>query len=79
MIILGSTVRCRITGFTGIVTGKVEYITGCNQSLVQPTVGNDGNYRDSIWLDADKLEQVGDWVINLKVDNAGFDKAPPRR
>lgn len=32
---LGKTFRCRITGFTGVATARVEYLTGCNQLHLQ--------------------------------------------
>lgn len=34
MIKLGQKAKDRITGFAGTITGKVEYITGCNQVLL---------------------------------------------
>ncbi|HWA22287.1 MAG TPA: hypothetical protein VG735_07835 [Caulobacterales bacterium] len=34
--IIGKTITDSITGFCGVVIGRVEYITGCNQLLVQP-------------------------------------------
>lgn len=30
----GQTVKEKITGFQGVITGVVSYITGCNQYLV---------------------------------------------
>ena len=35
-IILGATYRDVITGFSGVATGYVKYLTGCNQVLIQP-------------------------------------------
>ncbi len=33
---LGDKVRCKITGFTGIVVAKTEFINGCVQYNVAP-------------------------------------------
>lgn len=76
---LGSTVRDRITGFTGVVTGHVEYLTGCNQALVVPPM-RDGKLPESQWFDVQRLEDTGAECIVL--DNGatpGCDKAAPKR
>lgn len=80
MITLGSTMKDKITGFKGVVTAYTQYITGCNQVLLQPRVKNDGGYEDSCWFDEQRCEPVGTKVISL--DNSktpGFDKSAPRR
>lgn len=78
---LGHTVTDRITGFRGIVTGVVEYISGCNQALVGPPVDKDGKIPDSQWFDVQRLE-IDRSVSRIVLDNGntpGFDRAPPRR
>lgn len=78
---LGLTVRDRITGFQGVVTGFVEYLTGCNQALVLPPIAADGAFRDSVWFDAQRLEQVPG-TSRVTLDNGstpGFDRPAPRR
>lgn len=52
---LGVTVRDRITGFRGVVTAHAEYLTGCNQALVQPTELDAGKYPSACWLDVQRL------------------------
>jgi len=47
-------VKDSITGFAGIVTGRVEYVTGCRQYLVAPK-SQKNKFGDSIWLDEDRL------------------------
>ncbi len=77
---LGARVRDKITGLTGVVTGHVRYITGCNQALVQPPVGEDGVMRESHWIDEQRLESTGDVAVVLDNGaNPGSDKAAPRR
>ncbi len=48
---MGEVVEDKITGFSGIVTGHVKYVTGCIQYLVQPPVTKDGSWREPMWID----------------------------
>lgn len=59
MIKLGTTVEDIITGFTGMVTGRVEYISGCNQLLVQPRVDKNGAFQPQQWFDEERCSEVG--------------------
>jgi hypothetical protein len=65
----GLTMRDKITGFTGTATGYVQYITGCNQYLLAPKVGEDGDLKSPQWFDEQRLEVVGETRIEL--DNGG--------
>jgi hypothetical protein len=76
---LGMKYKDRITTFVGIATGRVEYLTGCNQVLLSPAVGDDGKLRDAHWFDEQRLEQVGTDVIELDNSNApGCDIPAPK-
>ena len=81
MIQLGHTYRDKITGFMSVATGFVQYISGCNQALIQPRCGDDGSMRDSQWFDQQRLDLVSSVsVVNL--DNGatpGCDRAAPKR
>ena len=55
---LGDEARDKITGFTGTVIARIEYINGCIQYEIQPSVGNDGNQRKHDWIDKTQLELV---------------------
>ena len=48
----------RITGFTGTCTGIVHYISGCDQALLLPTVGEDGKFVSGQWFDDERLIDV---------------------
>lgn len=68
----------KVTGFTGTVTGRVEYLTGCRQYLVQPRVGEKGKYPDAHWFDEDRLE--ADTLVEpmvLTVERPGFGDSAP--
>ncbi len=50
----GKKVKDSITGFSGIVTGRAEYITGCRQYLVSAK-SKDGKRAECAWYDEDRL------------------------
>lgn len=55
-IAMEAKVKDRITGFAGIVTGRVEYLTGCRQYLIQPRMKKNGTSSpEPTWLDEDRL------------------------
>lgn len=77
-VYLGRTVRDVITGFEGVVTGHVVYLTGCNQLLVQPRCEEKGNFVEARWLDVDRCMVVDDDPVKLPRQSAdGFDKTAP--
>jgi hypothetical protein len=80
MFELGKNYRDRVTGFEGMATGHVRYMTGCNQVLLAPRVGKDGKVPDSQWFDEQRLE-VADKKPALVLDNTrtpGPDKPAPK-
>lgn len=80
MITLGKRYKDKITGFTGIATGFVRYITGCDQALLAPPCGSDGAPRDSQWFDAQRLdEQPGEAIALENGRTPGPDRPAPKR
>lgn len=75
----GQTLRDIVTGFVGIATGRVEYLTGCTQLLLQPKVDEKNSPGEARWFDEDRLELLPNPVISLPRTNAGFDKQAPIR
>jgi hypothetical protein len=76
---LGGTYTDKITGFRGIATGYVQYITGCNQLLLAPKAA-EGGMKASEWIDEQRLVLEPDAVVVLNNgSNPGADRAPPRR
>ena len=57
---LGTRVRCTITGFEGIATGRCEYLYGCVQIKVQGNEIKDGKPVEGVWLDEGQLTEVKD-------------------
>lgn len=78
MLNLRDRVKDQITGFSGVVTGRCEYITGCTQLLVQPPVKDNGDFVESRWVDEDRLALAGE-PIEFTVKTAGPDKPAPKR
>ena len=68
---LGTKVRDRITGFTGIAVGKIEHINGCIQFIVRPK-GKDGKTMPDAWnIDVDHLEIVSSGGVKIKKRDTG--------
>lgn len=70
---LGKEVRDRVTGFTGIVTSKLEYLTGCIQYCVVPKVSADNKYPEGTYIDYQRLEVVGPGMTDQKTSDTGGD------
>ena len=56
---MGSELRCQVTGFTGIVLGRIEYFNGCLQYGLKPPMGDDKKMLDAIYIDEERLEDTG--------------------
>jgi hypothetical protein len=56
---LGVEARDVVTGFSGIVTYKVEYLTGCDQWGLQPLIGKDGDLKEIKQFDENRIEVTG--------------------
>jgi hypothetical protein len=77
---LGSVVTDSVTGFEGIVTARAEYVTGCNQLLVQPRVKKNGDFVESRWFDEPRCVVKGKRMLGIVRDAlAGGDRPAPRR
>jgi hypothetical protein len=77
---LGFTYVDQITGFTGVATGHVRYITGCNQVYLTPKVDADGKPRDGGWYDEQRLVRQEVSEVQVVLDNGktpGFGPAAP--
>jgi hypothetical protein len=74
----------KVTGFSGVVTGIVYYLSGCTQALLAPPVALDGKLPDSQWYDVQRLiythpnAEHGRVVLNNDT-TPGCDAAPPKR
>jgi hypothetical protein len=73
----GDTVKDKVTGFTGVVTGVAEYLTGCRQCCVQPAA-KDGEFKAAHWFDDDRLSiEPGTIRVNLDRKRDGGPQSNP--
>lgn len=73
-------VEDQLTGFKGKITGHADYITGCDQFLVQPEAPK-GEWKDARWFDEGRLKIVGTSkkikVSQLQAEENGADAPAP--
>lgn len=78
MITLGSKVKDTVTGFTGIATSRVEYLTGCVQYGITPPA-KDNKTSDTQYYDEDRIKVITP-KKPMKVSQAGgFHSDHPKR
>jgi len=58
MIKLGTKVRDKITGYTGIAIGRTEWLYGCATVGVKSSAIEAGKPVDAVWIDEQGLEEV---------------------
>ena len=56
MILLGSKVKDAVSGFKGTAISRIEYMNGCVQYGIKPSVGKDGKDEEAIYIDEGQLE-----------------------
>lgn len=77
---LGKKGKDRITGFTGTITGHVNYISGCSQVLLTPPIGKDGKPGEALWFDEQRIELLNVKPIVLNnTHTPGPDAPAPKR
>ena len=59
MIELGQKAKDKITGFEGVITGRAQYLFGCDQYSIVPVVDKDGKVSDTQWFDEGRIEIIG--------------------
>ncbi len=59
---LGVRAENIVTGFTGIVTSRVEYLNGCVQFCLAPPVDKDGKTVETEYVDIQQLKYVDDGI-----------------
>jgi len=66
---LETKAKDKITGFTGVITRVVEYISGCNQALLTPPISTDGKLQDARWFDLQRIKLLED-KPSIVLDNS---------
>ncbi len=73
MVRLGQKVTDNITGFSGIVTARTEFLYGCVRVCVEPEELKDGKPIEAQWFDEQRLD------ARSKATRGGPSAAPPTR
>ena len=55
---LGDEVKCKVTGYQGVVTSIAKCLTGCDRATVQPPVNKEGKFPDGMWFDLAALKLI---------------------
>lgn len=66
MIELGDKVKDGVSGFTGIVTARTDYINKCVRFEVSPAKTDQGKLLDAYWFDEEQLIVVKKSVFKVK-------------
>lgn len=75
---LGDKARDTLTGFTGIVTARGDYLTGCAQVHLLPESPDANDLKDGHWFDIERVEVVQTSAVEIARRPTGSDIAPPR-
>ena len=59
--------RDKITGFTGILTSRCEFLTGCNRYCIQPTELQEGRPIEGLYFDEAQIEIISDGILAKEV------------
>ena len=76
----GDEVTEKITGFKGVITGAVCYLTGCNQYLITAKSKSDKEEATVIWYDEGRLALTIKEKVSQKeveADDNGCDVQAP--
>ncbi len=72
----GKKGRDKITGFTGVITAKIDYMYGCSQYCLTPEIDKDGKRVDGEYFDEGRIEILEQVVTpeSVKAEKNGCDK-----
>lgn len=60
---LGLLAKDKLTGFTGIISYRAQYLTGCNNYGLQPQeLKDDGSIKDNAQFDETRIKIIGDGI-----------------
>lgn len=75
---LGSEVKDVYTGFSGVATGRTEYLYGCTRVLVEPRELHEGKPIDGQWFDEQRIELVTESAPKVSADSSAGPGGPQR-
>jgi len=80
MVILGKKYKDNISGFSGIATGRTEYLYGCVRVLIESDkLSKDGEPYSEFWFDEQRLTFVKSKTKAKTAGNSGGPRTNPIR
>lgn len=74
--LLGREAKCRITGYTGIITSYTDWLFGCLRvGLQKQELDKDGKVEEAQWYDIEQVEIIGQGIS--KEEWVGASRAAP--
>ena len=62
-VLMGKKVKDKVTGFTGLVTGKLESLYGCTQYVVTAPMDKEGKVTDNkVVVDEGRIKIIGNGI-----------------
>lgn len=59
---LGKKAKDKISGMTGVITARCEFLTGCNRYCITPQELKDGRPIEGMYFDEDQIKVLGDGI-----------------
>lgn len=80
---LGKLAKDKVTGFKGIIVGRIEYLFGCNQyGLLPQKIKEDGDVINCQYFDEGRIVILGKGIlpVDVKANKPGavFNRDVPR-
>jgi hypothetical protein len=71
----GVEAKDKITGFTGIITVRLDFLYGCTQYGLTPTVNDKGETKHTEYFDEGRIQVIGEGVkpTDVRVEKRGGD------
>lgn len=64
---LGLKAKDKISGMSGILTAKCEFLTGCNRWCITPQELKDGRPIEGMYFDEAQIDVVGEGILPSEV------------
>jgi hypothetical protein len=79
----GQEAKDKVTGFEGKIVYRIEYLNGCNQYGLIPTIDKDGKARDAEQFDEGRIEIIGKGIpakeVRVEKRGALINRDAPKR
>lgn len=79
---LGKKAKDKVTGFEGIIIGKINYLTGCDQYGIVAPVKKGEATKSAEWFDVHRVLITGPGVkinqVSKKSDPGGISRDAPK-